>query len=56
MMNHWNRGSDKMARKKRSAAMPIKDGIFFPEDFKKLHANHMIYIKDGVIIDLDKLK
>ena len=44
-----------MAKKKQSAAVPVEDGLFFPEDFKKLHRNHVIYIKRGVIIDLDKL-
>ena len=44
-----------MAKKKQSAALPVKDAMFFPDDFKKLHRNHVIYIKQGVIIDLDKL-
>jgi len=44
-----------MVKKKQSAAVPVKDAIFFPEDFKKLHRRHVIYIKKGVIIDLDKL-
>jgi hypothetical protein len=44
-----------MAKKKRSAAVPVKDAMFFPEDFKKLHQDHVIYIKQGVIIDLQKL-
>jgi len=44
-----------MAKKKQSGALPVKDAMFFPEDFKKLHRNHVIYIKQGVIIDLDKL-
>ena len=44
-----------MAGKKQSAAVPVKDGLFFPEDFTKLHRRHAIYIKQGVIIDLDKL-
>ena len=45
----------KMAKKKQSASVPIEDGLFFPEDFRKLHKRHAIYIKQGVIIDLDKL-
>jgi len=45
----------KMAKKKQSVAVPIKDGLFFPEDFLKLHRRHAIYIKEGVIIDLNKL-
>ena len=45
----------KMAEKKQSAAVPVKEAMFFPQDFKKLHRNHVIYIKHGVIIDLDKL-
>ena len=48
-------GDVRMAKKKQSAAVPVEDGLFFPEDFKKLHRNHVIYIKRGVIIDLDKL-
>jgi hypothetical protein len=44
-----------MAKKKQSAAVPLKDAMFFPEDFRKLHNDHVIYIKQGVIIDLDKL-
>lgn len=45
----------KMAKKKQSAAVPIKNAMFFPEDFRRLHRRHVIYIKQGVIIDLDKL-
>jgi hypothetical protein len=44
-----------MAKKKQSAAVPVKDAMFFPEDFIKLHKRHVIYIKKGLIIDLDKL-
>ena len=44
-----------MAKKKQSAAVPVKDGMFFPEDFTKLHKRNVIYIKKGLIIDLDKL-
>ena len=44
-----------MAKKKQSSAVPVEDGLFFPEDFRKLHKKHVIYIKKGVIIDLDKL-
>jgi hypothetical protein len=44
-----------MAKRKQSAAVLVEDGLFFPEDFGKLHPNHVIYIKRGVIIDLDKL-
>ena len=44
-----------MAKKKQSASVPIEDGLFFPEDFRKLHKRHAIYIKQGVIFDLDKL-
>jgi hypothetical protein len=46
----------KMAKKKQSVAMPVKDAMFFPEDFTRLHRRHVIYIKQGVIIDLDKLR
>jgi len=41
--------------KKKTASSRIKDGLFFPEDFRKLHRNHVIYIETGVIIDLDRL-
>ena len=44
-----------MAKKKPSASVPVEDGLFFPEDFRKLHRRHVIYIKKGVIIDIDKL-
>ncbi|MHC4639349.1 MAG: hypothetical protein ACYTBV_17880 [Planctomycetota bacterium] len=44
-----------MAKKKQPAAVPVKDAMFFPDDFTKLHRWHVIYIKKGVIIDLDKL-
>ena len=44
-----------MVKKKRSTSVPIKDGMFFPEDFRRLHGNYVIYIRQGVIIDLDKL-
>lgn len=44
-----------MVKKKQSAAILVEDGLFFPEDFVKLHPNHVIYIKRRVIIDLDKL-
>ena len=50
------RGVLKMAKRKQSVALPVKDAIFFPEDFTKLHRGHVIFIKKGVIIDLDKLK
>jgi hypothetical protein len=48
-------GGSKMAKKKKSASVPIKDCMFFPEDFRRLHRNYVIYIKQEVIIDLDKL-
>ena len=44
-----------MAGKKQAAAVPVKDAMFFPEDFTKLHSRYVIYIKQGVVIDLDKL-
>jgi len=44
-----------MVKKNKPASLPIEDGMFFPEDFGKLHPNHVIYIKKGVIIDLDRL-
>ena len=45
----------KMTKKKQTAAVPVKDAMFFPEDFTKLHPRHVIFIKKGVIIDLDRL-
>jgi len=39
----------------KTASVRIKDGMFFPEDFRKLLRNHVIYIKTGIIIDLDRL-
>ena len=44
-----------MAKRKKPSATPIKEALFFPEDFRKLHSNHVIYTKEGVLIDLDKL-
>ena len=44
-----------MAKNKQPAAVPVRDAMFFPEDFIKLHKRHVIYIKKGLIIDLDKL-
>jgi hypothetical protein len=40
----------------KGAALAVEDAIFFPEDFRKLHRRHVIYIKRGAIIDLDKLR
>ena len=40
---------------RKTASVRIKDGMFFPEDFRKRHRNHVIYIKMGVIIDPDRL-
>ncbi|MFC1678099.1 hypothetical protein ACFL3G_13705, partial [Planctomycetota bacterium] len=42
-------------KEKKSSSVPVEDGLFFPEDFRKLHKRHAIYIKKGLIIDLDKL-
>ena len=44
-----------MAKKKQCASVPIKEGMFFPKDFTELQTRHVIYIKQGLIIDLDKL-
>lgn len=44
-----------MAKKKKVASVVVKDGMFFPEDFRKLHPNHVIDIKAGIIFDLDRL-
>ena len=44
-----------MAKKKQPATVQVKDAMFFPEDFMRLHKRHVIYIKKGLIIDLDKL-
>jgi len=30
----------------------IEDGLFFPDDFKKLPKKTAIYIKEGMLIDL----
>jgi len=45
----------KMSKKKQPPSVPVEDGLFFPEDFRKLHKRHVIYIKQGFVIDLDKL-
>jgi hypothetical protein len=45
-----------MAEKKQSAAVAVKDAMFFPEDFTRMPRGHVIFIKRGVIIDLDKLR
>jgi len=61
LANHYNLPTtlqpviSKFEKNKQSAAVPVKDAMFFPEDFRKLHRDHVIYIKQGVIIDLDKL-
>ena len=44
-----------MTRENRSATVVVKDAMFFPEDFRRLHGRHVIYVQRGVIIDLDKL-
>ena len=44
-----------MSKKKQTSSVPIKDSMFFPEDFTKLHKRHIIYIEKGLIIDLDKV-
>ena len=44
-----------MAKKKQPAAVQVKEAMFFPGDFTKLHKRYVIYIKKGLIIDLDKL-
>lgn len=44
-----------MAKSKSCARLEVKNAIFFPEDFTKLHRRHVICIKRGVIIDLDRL-
>ena len=45
-----------MRKPSQSAAVAVKDAMFFPEDFTRLHRRHVVYIKRGVIIDLDKLQ
>lgn len=45
-----------MVKKKQSVAVLVKEGPVFPEDFSKLHRRQVIYIKRGIIINLDKLK
>ena len=47
-------GALKMRKPSRSAAVAVNDAMFFPEDFTRLHRRHVIYVKRGVIIDLDK--
>ncbi|MEF9438259.1 MAG: hypothetical protein L0922_05820, partial [Candidatus Mariimomonas ferrooxydans] len=37
-----------MAKKKQPAAVPVEDGLFFPEDFIKLPRRHVIYIKKAL--------
>ena len=44
-----------MPSENQSAAVAVKDAMFFPADFRRLHRRHVIYIKRGVIVDLDKL-
>jgi len=44
-----------MSEKKKLASLPIEDGMFFPEELRRLHPNHVIYIEKGFVIDLDKL-
>jgi hypothetical protein len=34
-------------------AEPIKEGLFFPDDFSKLKGKFCIFIKEGKIIELD---
>jgi len=45
----------RMTKRSQSAAVAVQDALFFPEDFTRLHRRHIVYIKRGVIIDLDKL-
>jgi len=45
----------RMTKRSRSAAVAVQDALFFPEDFMRLHRRHVVYLKRGVIIDLDKL-
>jgi hypothetical protein len=44
-----------MKKTKNKAVLRIKNGLFFPADFTKLHPRTAIYVHKGVIIDLDKL-
>ena len=41
-----------MAKKEQPTAVPVKDSLFFPEDFTKQHPRHAIPRKQEVIIDL----
>jgi len=43
-----------MAKKKQREPVPIEDAMFFPEDFRKLQGNCIIYIKEGFIKNLDE--
>ena len=45
----------KMVKRKQTGGIPVKDALFFPTDFKGLSRNHVIYIKEGIIIDLGRL-
>jgi len=38
--------------REQTGGIPVKDALFFPTDFKGLSRNHVIYIKEGIIIDL----
>jgi hypothetical protein len=49
------RSPDSASLTSKGAAVAVKDAMFFPEDFRKLHRRHVIYIKRGAIIDLDEL-
>jgi hypothetical protein len=46
----------RMTKRSQSAAVAVQDAMFFPEDFTRLHRRHVVYLKRGVIVDLDKLQ
>jgi len=46
----------RMTKPSQFAALAVQDALFFPEDFTRLHRRHVVYIKRGVIVDLDKLQ
>ena len=39
----------------KGVALAVKDAMFFPEVFRRLRGRHVIYVQQGVIIDLDRL-
>jgi len=42
-------------KKHKQAELKINDGLYFPEDFKRLHPKIAVFIKEGKLIDLREL-